>query len=325
MGWGERRWTTRPAVILAAAAAVALVGGAVFAVVPARDAERGAEVAQVAPRPVPSQPAPPPPPSAPPSAQPRLAADPVELVDHLVADERTLRDPSASEADLLAAARRQQVAYRVLGRHPEWDAVVRPRVPGPLLEVYDRNVDARRQLTAMSTGRGKPTLPAWRIEPPAPEPELVGYYREAEAGSGVAWNYLAAINLVETAFGRIAGVSTAGAQGPMQFLPSTFASYGAGGDITAERDSIMAAGRFLAAHGFARDREAALYRYNNSNNYVRAVSQYATLIADDPAAFAGYYRWDVYYNSSAGDVVLPVGYAAAEPIRVEDYLARHPQ
>ena len=137
--------------------------------------------------------------------------------------------------------------------------------------------------------------------------------------------YLAAINLVETAFGRIAGVSTAGAQGPMQFLPSTFASYGAGGDIHSARDSIMAAGRFLAAHGFGTDRAAALYRYNNSDRYVQAVTQYATVLAADPSAFGAYHRWDVYYATNAGDVVLPVGYEAVTPVPVADYLAANPQ
>ena len=68
---------------------------------------------------------------------------------------------------------------------------------------------------------------------------------EAESESGVGWNYLAAINLIETRLGSIAGVSTAGAQGPMQFLPSTFAAYGQGGDINSPHDSIMAAGRTL--------------------------------------------------------------------------------
>ncbi|HEY9263536.1 MAG TPA: lytic transglycosylase domain-containing protein, partial [Mycobacterium sp.] len=193
------------------------------------------------------------------------------------------------------------------------------------LDVYDRNIDARRQLIALSSGPGRPTLPAWRIDPPAPADELLGYYRESEAASGVAWNYLAAINLVETAFGRISGASTAGAQGPMQFLPSTFAIYGGGGDISADRDAIMAAGRFLAAHDFAHNRDQAIYRYNNSNRYVRAVNQYAALIGAHPAAFAGYYRWDVYYRTNAGDVVLPVGYAATAPIPVEEYLADHPQ
>ena len=121
----------------------------------------------------------------------------------------------------MAAARRQQAAYRALGRHPEWDPVARPRIPPSLLETYDHNVDARRQLTAMSKGHAKDTLPAWRIDPPTPADELLGYDREAESASGVGWTYLAAINLIETGFGRIAGVSTAGAQGPMQFLPST--------------------------------------------------------------------------------------------------------
>ena len=112
-------------------------------------------------------------------------------------------------------------------------------------------------------GQAKDTLPAWRIDPPTPADELLGYYREAESASGVGWTYLAAINLIETGFGRIAGVSTAGAQGPMQFLPSTFAAYGEG-DILSPHDSIMAAGRYLAVNGFADDRDYALYRYNNS-------------------------------------------------------------
>jgi N-acetylmuramoyl-L-alanine amidase-like protein len=85
----------------------------------------------------------------------------------------------------------------------------------------------------------------------------------------------------------------------------------------------MAAGRYLAANGFAHNRDHALYRYNNSNQYVRAVNDYAAVLAADPAAFAGYYRWDVYYNTTAGDVLLPVGYSATAPIPVADYLATH--
>lgn len=274
-------------------------------------------------------PAPPPvsvtvaPPVPPPPAQPRLATDPARLVDDLVADERALREPSSPEAVLVAAARRQQVAYRALGRHPEWDTITRPRIPPSLLAAYDRNVDARRQLTAM--GGGKPTVPPWRIVAPAPVGELLGYYRAAEAATGVGWNYLAAINFVETAFGRIAGVSTAGAQGPMQFLPSTFASYSRGGDIESPQDSIMAAGRFLAAQGFAGNRDGALYRYNNSHRYVRAINDYAAVIESQPAALDAYHRWDVYYLTTAGDVVLPTGYSATAPIPVETYLKTNPQ
>jgi hypothetical protein len=261
--------------------------------------------------------------ATPAGAQPALASEPVQLADDLVADEQALRDPSAAEPALAAAARRQQAAYRAIGRHPEWDAITRPRIPPSLLDVYDRNVDARRQLRAMA--HVEDMLPAWRIEPPTPADELLGYYREAESQSGVDWNYLAAINLIETGFGRVVGVSDAGAQGPMQFLPSTFAAYGGDGDINSPRDSIMAAGRYLAAHGFANDRDNAIYHYNNAHEYVQAVNQYAAVLAADPAAFAGYYRWDVYYYTTAGDVLLPIGYAAMSPIPVEDYLATHPQ
>ncbi len=258
-------------------------------------------------------------------AQPPLATDPAVLASDLSADEQALRDPSSSEAVLAAAAHRQQLAYRALGRHPEWDATVRAGISPSLVETYDRNFDARQQLTALSGGDTKDTLPAWRIDAPAPADALLGYYHEAEAATGVGWNYLAAINLVETGFGRIAGVSTAGAEGPMQFLPSTFAAYGDGGDVHSLHDSIMAAGRFLAANGFANDHDHAIFGYNHSGHYVGAVDDYAAVIASDPAAFAGYYRWDIYYNTTAGDVLLPVGYAESARIPVGDYLASHPQ
>lgn len=203
--------------------------------------------------------------------------------------------------------------------------MIRPRIPPPVLSAYDLNIAARRHLDALLTGEAKDTLPAWRIEAPRPAPELLAYYRESETASGVGWNYLAAVNLIETRLGSIAGTSTAGAQGPMQFLPSTFAAYGEGGDIHAPRDSIMAAGRYLAANGFASDPDHALYRYNNSDHYVQAVKNYAAVLAADPAAFHGYHDWAVYYRTTAGDVLLPIGYAQTSTIPVAEYLAAHPQ
>lgn len=256
-------------------------------------------------------------------AQPRLAPDPGQLADDLVADERTLRDPSAPEPAVQAAAHRQQAAYRAIGHHSDWDAIVRPRIPPELSQIYDLNVDARRQLTALAEVRD--AVPAWRIVAPPPADELLGYYREAQAATGVGWNYLAAINFVETRLGSVVGPSSAGAQGPMQFLPSTFAAYGDGGDIYSPRDSIMAAGRYLAANGFGTDPDAAVYAYNHSPLYVRAVDDYAAVLAADPAAFAGYHRWDVYLKTTAGDVLLPIGYASDTPIPVGEYLATHPQ
>jgi membrane-bound lytic murein transglycosylase B len=256
-------------------------------------------------------------------AQPPVAQNLVQLADDLVADEQVLRDPSSSEAVLTDAARRQQVAYRTIARNPEAEAIARPRIPPQLLDIYDLNIDARHQLDALVVP--EVTMPEWRIDPPAAADELLGYYRKAESETGVGWNYLAAINFVESRFGRIVGPSSAGAQGPMQFLPSTFATYGDGGDILSPHDSIMAAGRYLAANGFADDQDHALYRYNNSDLYVRAIKDYAAVLAADSAAFSGYYRWDVYFRTTSGEVLLPIGYVATAPIPVAEYLATHPQ
>lgn len=250
-------------------------------------------------------------------------ADPAALAADLVAADQALRNPSAPEQVLAAAARRQQVAYRTLGAHPEWDAVARPQIPASLLDVYDRNIDARRALMALTDP--KSSMPPWRVVPPVPANELIAAYRAAEAASGVPWNYLAAINFVETGFGRINGISDDAAAGPMQFLPSTFAAYGNGGDIHSPRDSIMAAGRLLAANGFATNPDKAIWGYNHSDYYVRAVKDYAAVIGGDPAGFAGYYRWDTYYRTTAGDLLLPIGYFSATRIPVEQYLASHPQ
>ncbi len=249
--------------------------------------------------------------------------DPAAIAADLVAADQALRNPSAPEQVLAAAARRQQVAYRTLGAHPEWDGIARPQIPPALQEVYDRNIDARRQLMALT--EPKDSMPPWRVVPPVPANELMASYRAAEAATGVPWNYLAAINFVETGFGRINGVSEDAAQGPMQFLPSTFAAYGNGGDIHSPHDSIMAAGRLLAANGFATNRDRAIWGYNHSDHYVRAVNDYAAVIGGDPAGFASYYRWDTYYRTTAGDLLLPIGYASATRIPVAEYLAAHPQ
>ena len=168
-------------------------------------------------------------------------------------------------------------------------------------------------------------LPAWRIVRPPPARRLLGFYREAERRYGVDWEYLAAINLVETAFGRIRGTSTAGAQGPMQFLPTTWAIYGEGGDIHDPHDAVLAAARLLRANGFARDRAGALRHYNDSAAYVRAVSLHAGVMARRPRALHGYHAWQVYYLTRRGSVWLEEGYAARRPVPVDRYLERHPE
>ena len=60
---------------------------------------------------------------------------------------------------------------------------------------------------------------------------------------------LAAVNLIESDFGRVRNNSVSGAQGPMQFMPATWRSYGRGGDVHDPHDAILGAARFLAAAG----------------------------------------------------------------------------
>jgi membrane-bound lytic murein transglycosylase B len=253
-----------------------------------------------------------------------LAAHATGVADQLVAAERAVRDPATAADARPGWAHLQQLAYRKLGVTPEWDAEVLARVPPELQDVVRLNLEARRELRQLATTI-RDTVPAWRvIDPPAAD-VLISAYQDAGAEFGVPWQYLASVNLVESAMGRIRGSSDAGAQGPMQFLPSTWASYGEG-DINDPHDAIRAAARYLAANGAAEgDLAGALWAYNHSDHYVAGVTAIAHVIEADVASLGGYYDWQVYYLTTAGDVWLPVGYEATEPIPVADYLATHPQ
>jgi membrane-bound lytic murein transglycosylase B len=173
--------------------------------------------------------------------------------------------------------------------------------------VVEANVVAGSELRKLN--RPARRLPRWRIVAPAPAGQLLAAYRRAQARLAVPWEYLAAIHLVETRTGRIRGTSSAGAQGPMQFLPSTWKRYGRGGDIQATGDAILAAARLLRANGAPADMASALYAYNPSRRYVRAVSAYASQLRANHRAFLGYYHWQVFY----GDTLLPEGYPARPP------------
>ena len=139
------------------------------------------------------------------------------------------------------------------------------------------NVEAAALLDAMNSPQER--LPHWRIVEPPPPPVLLGQYRYAARRIGAPWTYLAAIHLVETRMGRIRGVSSAGAQGPMQFLPTTWDIYGGGGDINDPRDVILAAARLLRANGAPDDMAGAVWHYNPSDNYVGVVTRYARAAA----------------------------------------------
>jgi hypothetical protein len=237
---------------------------------------------------------------------PALASEPGALASQLEVAERAVRDQGVTGADLRWMGHLQQRVYRFLSARPEWQDAVLAALPADLRGAATANLDATANLRA--TVVPGPDLPAaWRIVEPAPMEDLARYYREAEAEIGVPWSYLAAIHLVETRMGRIRGTSVAGAQGPMQFMPGTWAAYGEG-DVNADRDAIRAAARYLYANGAPEDMTRALFRYNQSERYVRAVIEYAEVMRADPDAYRGYYHWQVYYLTTLGDILLPVGY-----------------
>ena len=123
---------------------------------------------------------------------------------------------------------------------------------------------------------------------------LIDDYRAAGAQTGVDWAYLAAINFFESDFGRNNGPSSAGALGPMQFLPSTWAEYGRNGDIMSPHDSIFAAARFLVANGAPADYDRALLHYNHDRDYVEAVKSYALAIRNDEAWVRRFHAWGTF-------------------------------
>lgn len=254
-------------------------------------------------------------PSAPddPLAQELATDDPVALAAQLDRAVSTVRDPKAAPDGVRQAAELQQLAIRVLSRG---SVAFRRSVVSLLQPATARETRAQlraaRLLTVLTEPRRR--FPPWRILEPPPPGVLLGYYREAQRRTGVPWSYLAAIHLVETRMGRIRGPSTAGALGPMQFLPTTWAKYGAGGDINDPRDAILAAARLLADHGAPRDLAGALWHYNPSAKYVGAVTAYARTMQESAAAYRGYWHWQVYCQLRRGAYVLPVGYPDVRPV-----------
>jgi membrane-bound lytic murein transglycosylase B len=220
--------------------------------------------------------------------------------------EQELRSDTRDETQLARFGWEQDLAYAALRAHPEWLPDVVAAVPEAVRPIVAANADAGAQISVLN--QPQPSLPAWNIRAPLPRDELLGYYHEAEGASGVPWPYLAAIHLIETRLGRIVGTSTAGAQGPMQFMPPSWDAYGEGGDVYSDRDAIHAAGRYLAAAGAPDDMASALFSYNHSDRYVAAVTDYAQQIMADPRAYDGYYNWQVHYATDDGTYLLPEGY-----------------
>jgi hypothetical protein len=136
-------------------------------------------------------------------------------------------------------------------------------------------------------------VPGFFIESFRIPPFLLPIFQAAGTAYGVPWQVLAAINEVETDYGRDLSVSSAGAEGWMQFLPSSWETYGvdANGDGYKDpynpADAIFAAARYLRAAGAATDVRGAIFSYNHSQAYVESVLLRAKLLGGTPDQLLG--------------------------------------
>ena len=217
------------------------------------------------------------------------------LLDDAIDRWRATGNPArgAAPRDVQLRALHEQRIIRLLTDRRRLSARVLRRLDPRLRRQTRDDVLARRELGLITSVRRGPP-PKVRVGPPLPADGLRRLYREAWRRFGVGPPLLAAVNFVESQFGKLRNRSVSGAQGPMQFIPSTWRAYGMGGDIRDPRDAIMGAANYLHANGAPGDEARALYRYNPSRRYVSAVRRYANRLRRDPRAFYAYYAWQVF-------------------------------
>jgi membrane-bound lytic murein transglycosylase B len=215
---------------------------------------------------------------------------PPAIVRQLRADERALR--SATGARFVAVARDRQLLIRTLTLDPTEVAAVARLAPGER-----DDLDARRDLEELAA-QSPPQVGGVSIGTAQQASEILSFYREAQRRFGIRWALLAAINFVESDFGRARTTAAADAQGPMQFEPATWREYGLGGDVDDEHDAILGAANLLAANGGRTNERAALMHYNLSPLYWDAVLHLAHRMASVPTAFREYYAWRLYLRTS---------------------------
>jgi soluble lytic murein transglycosylase-like protein len=234
-----------------------------------------------------------------------IPPEPGPLAASLTTTTRSLRDalgrwdpadPVPEDVTLLAL--HHQRILRSMASHRALGNATLARLPLDVRGDARDTVLALRQLAATPRSHGRP--PRVRIGAAAPAAQLQRFYLVAQRRFGVSWSVLAAVNFVESAFGRLRNASEAGARGPMQFLPSTWRIYGMGGDIDDPHDAILAAANYLRRLGARLSYDRALFAYNHSMHYVRAVRRLASRMRRDGRIFLTYYSWQVYVRTAKG-------------------------
>ena len=136
-------------------------------------------------------------------------------------------------------------------------------------------------------------VPNFFIEKFRIPPFLLPIYQAAGIQYGIRWEVLAAINEIETDYGRNLNISSAGALGWMQFMPSTWDMYGVDANGDGQKDpfnpvdAIFAAARYLRAAGADKDLYRAIFAYNHADWYVESVLMRARVIGGLPTDLVG--------------------------------------
>jgi membrane-bound lytic murein transglycosylase B len=240
-----------------------------------------------------------------PAADVALPRGPAALARTLTVTTRRLREAhgrwdatGAVPRDVTYLALHHQRMLRTMAkRRALGDAALRRLAPSVRGEAAD-SVRGLRRLAAIP--RDLKHLPRLRTARAAPAADLRRFYDEGQRRFGVHWTVLAAVNFVESAFGRVRSASEAGARGPMQFLPSTWRQYGMGGDIGDPHAAILGAANYLSRSGARQNLDNALFHYNPSRDYVRAIRAFAGRMRAGKYAFETYYAWQAYMRTASG-------------------------
>ena len=147
--------------------------------------------------------------------------------------------------------------------------------------------------TLATPGAAPIGVPNFFIEKFRIPPFLLPIYQAAGIQYGIRWEVLAAINEIETDYGRNLNISSAGALGWMQFMPATWDAYGVDANGDGQKDpfnpvdAIFAAARYLRAAGADQDLYRAIFAYNHADWYVESVLMRARVIGGLPSDLVG--------------------------------------
>jgi transglycosylase-like protein with SLT domain len=240
-----------------------------------------------------------------PAALADALAETTDLLHSAIDDWTDHGDPSKGQPpdDVVLLSMYQQRMYRELGRDQKLADETIPLLPKRLRGEARADAGAVADLVSLVTAPVK-DVGSFRTGKAEPAGVLRSWFKEGERRFGVRWELLAAVMFIESKFGKVKATSSAGAQGPMQFIPSTWAGYGMGGDIHDPHDAILAAANYLHASGAPQYERRALYAYNHAWPYVDAVLAYANQMAGDERDYYAYYSWQVYVLTTNGVVRL---------------------